>query len=409
MRGATRGSDYLTAMRSLFGNTTFLVRERDEGAENHQLFEYNLLDPDYREATVRMDGVDILDTIRLPFTGQIVGFSYFTHRRQHEFFAEPLQFAQAEIDHRFPNGENIFVDGSETHRYYVFKTTEPSDPGQFILFDNVRNKVTRLGSLNPALASNATKVDRIEFKSAGRSLTGFVTTALAAPTTKLPLIVYPNPNPLTPQWVRYEPLVQLFASRGYAVFQANTRGTPGFGHSLYAAGHKKSGTVEIDDLKAGIGALGRSGRIDPKRVCVIGHEYSGRTALQLAARSDLIACVATNIPALSLMDWVAPLGSFRPRGYYADVVANFGDKAHLNATGPAALADQLDLPILYLHERFANDAHRSFMVAMRRAGSTQLVARESQGHVAATLAMLAFVENQIGPGTLGATKEANVP
>jgi len=409
MRGDSRGADFISAMRSLSGKTTFLLREREEGAEYHQLFEYDLLDPDYREATIRMDGIDILETIDLPFTGEVVGFSYLTHRRQHEFFAEPLQFAQAEVDQRFPNGENIFVDGSETRRYYVFKTTEPSDPGQFILFDNERNKVTRLGSLNPELAGNATRVDRIEFKSGKRTLTGFLTVSQGAPDTNLPLVVYPNPDPYNAQWVRYEADVQLFASRGYAVFQANTRGTPGLGHGLFAAGHGQAGTVDVEDLNAGVQALARSERIDGKRICAIGRGYGGRTALQLGARTESIACVAVSQPVLSLRDWLTPSETYLSTSYFDDALEIFGDNSHLAATRPAALAEQLRAPVLYLHNGLAGDPHRAFMTAMERANAP-LTAREMTLTRPATAeAMLTFVENQIGAGRLITSTEATEP
>lgn len=69
VRGKSASAEFNHALRSLYGQTTMLVRERADNEEYHQLVEYNLLDPDYRAPAVRMDGHDIIETIRAPLPG----------------------------------------------------------------------------------------------------------------------------------------------------------------------------------------------------------------------------------------------------------------------------------------------------------------------------------------------------
>ena len=402
LHGADRHMGYFTAIQTLFGRTTFLSRERGENLEYDGLFEYNLLQLDYRKPVVALEGIDIVDTLRAPLTGEAIGYSYLTHRRQHVYFEELLQSAQAAIDDFFPNSENLFIDRSETNRFFVFKVTEASDPGRYVVFDRSLEKITQLGALNPRLSTNATKVERFEFTSAGRTLTGILTVSLHAQDKALPLIVYPTREPGQAQWIRYEPDVQYFASRGFAVFQANTRGTSGYGHSLSALA--QPGVADVEDLDAGVRALARSGRVDGKRVCAVGRGYAGRTALQLAASSDAIACVAVEDPALTIKSWLHPYRSRRSNAAIDQTIAeDFGSEAHLAATRPKSLASEFKAPILYL-KRVNNlrHPHREFDLAMRRAAAPMVTRKAPTDPADAAEAMLAFIENRIGRGSVAA-------
>ena len=101
--------------------------------------------------------------------------------------------------------------------------------------------------------------------------------------------------------------------------------------------------------------------------------------------------------------------AFRRSGDWQGALEIFGDNSHLAATRPAALAEQLRAPVLYLHNGLAGDPHRAFMTAMERANAP-LTAREMTLTRPATAeAMLTFVENQIGAGRLITSTEATEP
>ena len=60
-------------------------------------------------------------------------------------------------------------------------------------------------------------------------------------TSKLPVIVLPHGGPNARDFVRFDPFVQMFANRGYAVLQVNFRGSSGFRKAYEAAGFKQWG------------------------------------------------------------------------------------------------------------------------------------------------------------------------
>src|SRR5690606_12878790 len=57
----------------------------------------------------------------------------------------------------------------------------------------------------------------------------------------VPLIVFPHGGPNSRDYKYFDPYVQLFANRGYAVLQPNFRGSQGFGSAFEASGYKEWG------------------------------------------------------------------------------------------------------------------------------------------------------------------------
>ncbi len=78
--------------------------------------------------------------------------------------------------------------------------------------------------------------------------------------------------------MRYDPLVQFLASRGYAVYQPNFRGSEGYGPDYEAAGFKQWGGLMQDDVTDAAKWLLESGVADPNRFCVMGGSYGGYAA-----------------------------------------------------------------------------------------------------------------------------------
>lgn len=68
---------------------------------------------------------------------------------------------------------------------------------------------------------------------------------------------------------------QMFAHRGYVVWQLDNRGSIGRGHLFESAIYHSLGTVELADQKAGIDYLTSLGFVDPDRIGVHGWSYGG--------------------------------------------------------------------------------------------------------------------------------------
>jgi len=152
---------------------------------------------------------------------------------------------------------------------------------------------------------------------------------------------------------------QALASRGYAVLQANFRGSTGYGAEFLEAGYGEWGRKMQTDLSDGVRHLAGQGMIDPSRVCIVGGSYGGyaamagptldrgvyRCAVAVAGVSDLRRMVAHEADTGGRRDseavryWNRFMGAER-----------LGDRS-LDERSPARLAQQADAPILLLHGR----------------------------------------------------------
>ncbi len=95
---------------------------------------------------------------------------------------------------------------------------------------------------------------------------------------KYPAIVYvyggPGVQSVRNRWYGLS-LEQLFASRGYVVWQLDNRGSMGRGHAFEAPIYHELGKVEVADQRLGVEHLLQMGFVDPQRIGITGWSYGG--------------------------------------------------------------------------------------------------------------------------------------
>ena len=126
----------------------------------------------------------------------------------------------------------------------------------------------------------------------GLPLHGYITIPKNSNGKNLPLIINPHGGPHGPrdEW-GFNPEVQLFANRGYAVLQINYRCSCGYGNAFEGMGYRKWGTTMQDDLTDSVKWAIAQGIADPDRVCIYGASYGGYAALMSVVREpDLYRC-----------------------------------------------------------------------------------------------------------------------
>lgn len=94
-------------------------------------------------------------------------------------------------------------------------------------------------------------------------------------TQKYPLVLRIHGGPEASTTRGFEVLRQLFAARGYLVFEPNYRGSDNLGSAHEHAIYRDPGTGPGDDVLAGIAAIEKMGVVDTSRIAVTGHSYGG--------------------------------------------------------------------------------------------------------------------------------------
>lgn len=113
----------------------------------------------------------------------------------------------------------------------------------------------------------------------GLDLEGLLLLPTPTPATPLPLIVIAHGGPESHYrngWVTsYSEPAQLLATRGYAVFLPNYRGSTGRGVAFATSSQRDPGGKEFDDLIDGIDALIAKRLVDKAKVGITGGSYGG--------------------------------------------------------------------------------------------------------------------------------------
>lgn len=104
-----------------------------------------------------------------------------------------------------------------------------------------------------------------------------------------PLIVMVHGGPTSSAKLPYNPVIQFWTSRGFAVFDVNHHGSTGYGrefrHSLYG----RWGEIDVADVIAGVGHLVEQGLADPRKLAIRGGSAGGYVVLATLAACDLFS------------------------------------------------------------------------------------------------------------------------
>jgi dienelactone hydrolase len=281
---------------------------------------------------------------------------------------------------------------SHDRQVWLIQAQGPTIPPTFYVYDLSTAQITAVASTHPRVPRARLAPSRVvEYVSRdGTALWGYLT-ALPGDGAR-PLVVLPHGGPEARDDFDYNMLVQYLASRGYAVFQPNFRGSEGSGRSFAEAGRRQWGLRMQDDVTDGVAHLAQSGVADASRVCIVGASYGGYAALAGGAFTpDLYRCV---VSVAGVSDLLAVLtderqGRGRNSTSYAYWVQVIGDPARdrtaLDATSPARHADNFRAPVLLIHGRADGivyvEQSEVMRDALQRAGrQVRYVEFEDEGH-----------------------------
>jgi len=179
-----------------------------------------------------------------------------------------------------PLGRRVLVsfEADRAGRYVAGAAGTPELPPEPTLIDTERGTATVLAALHPQLRDWMTARSEVfAWKNReGTALEGVLTvTGHAKEGRPPPLLVLPHGGPDGVSLEVWSPLAQLFAARGYSVFQPNYRGGIGYGRAFYEANRGRLGEIEFADIESGVDALIAAGKADAARLFYGGWSWGG--------------------------------------------------------------------------------------------------------------------------------------
>jgi dipeptidyl aminopeptidase/acylaminoacyl peptidase len=300
------------------------------------------------------DQVDV-DSMIIGPSGALEGVRYEDDRPRVRWFDPSLAELQAQIDRTFAGRTNEIINRSRDGNRVLIFSAGASDAGTYYVFDrNARRMETFASPYDVLQALPHAEVRPVRYAARdGLAIHGYLTLPRGRGEKGLPLVLLPHGGPFVrDKWV-FDPEVQFLASRGYAVLQANFRGSTGYGRPFVEKGFGQLGAGMIDDLEDGVDWLAGQGIADPKRVCVMGSSYGGYAAMWAAIRKpERYRCA---------ISWAGPTDlramlrhserGFAARRYFRQFRNQIvGEpEVDLAAISPVRHAQRLRVPLLIAH------------------------------------------------------------
>lgn len=322
----------------------------------------------------------------------------------------------AQLYDAFPGEQVDITSETRDHTKLVVLVASDRDPGQFYLYDTKSSQVRFLFARKPEIdpAKMATMMPITVTARDGVVMHGYLTLPPGSSGKNLPLIVNPHggPHTIRDEW-GFNPEVQLFANRGYAVLQLNFRGSGGYGLKFQQLGYRHWSSTMQDDLADGVAWTVKQGYVDPKRVCIYGGSYGGYTAFENPIRyPDLYKCAVGYVGAYDLTllgergDISHSAGGERVINIYLGT-----DMEERKRESPAYNADKLYVPLMIAYGgadvRVVPENAKNMMSALDKAGKSygEPIYYANEGHGFRKeehnedlyTKMLAFFDKYIGP------------
>ena len=321
---------------------------------------------DEHESIIRHPKADV-SRVFYDFTGTRAWGVQFDHHYpavQYLDTTHALSRQHAQLARMFPEDLVAFNSTTRDHKIVIAEVASDRKPGDFLLIDTTQGKIAPLMQRRPALpADKLAAMQPVEITARDdATIYGYLTVPDEWQRPG-PMVVWIHggPHGVRDRW-GYDTEVQLLASRGYAVLQANFRGSSGYGRAYEGAGYGEWGRLMQDDVTdATLWAI-KSGVADGDRICVGGASFGAYSAMMGAAREpDLYACVVGmfGIYDMTLMERAGDVRQRNSGTYYLRrVIGN--DREALKQRSPVTFADRIKARVMLVHggrDRRAPPAH----------------------------------------------------
>jgi dipeptidyl aminopeptidase/acylaminoacyl peptidase len=317
------------------------------------VFKVNLLDENLTKELVLADDKYDVDgsLIYSPKTGEVVGISHGSSDDNKTYWDEEYIALKKGLNKVIPEAKNTIVSISRDLTRYILFSSSDKTPGNYYLGDRKNESLSYLASLYPQIddTNYATK-QLVHYKARdGLSIEAYITKPVGSqPGGKSPAIILPHGGPMARDYGGFDYWAELFANRGYIVFQPNFRGSSGYGYDFEMASIQGWGKAMQDDLEDAAIWLKAQNIIADKKICIAGASYGGYAALMAAVKhGDSFKCAASFA---GVSDIELIISNARRFTNNEIVKKQFGtDSDKLEAVSPVNFAEKINIPILLIH------------------------------------------------------------
>ncbi len=200
-----------------------------------------------------------------------------------------------------------------------------------------------------------------------------------------PLVVKSHGGPTSATSAAFDPRIQFWTSRGFAVADANYAGSTGYGRAYRDQLARAWGILDVEDCVAVARELAVAGRVDRERLAITGGSAGGFTTLCALTFHDVFHAGASHYGIGDLEALVRDTHKFE--SHYTDWLVGVWpeEQARYVERSPLQHADRLTCPVIFfqgLEDRVVppNQSETMVQALARRGIAHAYVAFEGEGH-----------------------------
>jgi dipeptidyl aminopeptidase/acylaminoacyl peptidase len=328
------------------------------GRRTKAVYRYDTATKTMGEMVCADDTYDVDSVIYDQSKRKVVGIQYEADRRRFHWLDAEMKAIHDRMEQALPDTVHMPVQFAEDGSKIIFYSYSDRDPGVYYIYDRKRQQVSELAVIRPKIdPAQMAPMKPISFPARdGLTLHGYLTLPVGREAKNLPLIINPHGGPYGPRDVwGYNPEVQFFANRGFAVLQVNFRGSGGYGDWFEAAGFKKWGLEMQHDLTDGVKWAVDQGLADPKKVVIAGASYGGYATMAGLVYTPELYCAGINYVGVVDINNLIPKAQASDQMHWMHTrIGDPGDgtdKKRIHDTSPVNFADRIRAPLLMAYGR----------------------------------------------------------
>jgi dipeptidyl aminopeptidase/acylaminoacyl peptidase len=304
------------------------------------------------ETVFQNSEVDLDNAIISTKKEKVLGVTYTTYKKNYKFFDKERADVQNYLENNFPNYLVNIVSTNSDETKYLVRVSSDKSHSSYYYFNKESKIVRKLADESPWLnEKDMSSMKPITYKSRdGLTIHGYLTLPKGYDAEDLPIIVYPHGGP----WLRnvwgFDPVVQLFANRGYAVLQMNYRGSTGYGKEFWEKGFKEWGRNIQNDIADGVDWLIKQEIADPEKIGIFGYSFGGYSSLMNVSiypdKYKFAVSLNGIVDFADLINSVPPYWEPFKEMIYEMVANPNTDSLMIAAYSPTEISDSVKVPVL---------------------------------------------------------------
>jgi dipeptidyl aminopeptidase/acylaminoacyl peptidase len=372
-------------------DNTYIYASSNIGRDKSAIVKFDIANGKEVEVIYEHPDVDVNNLFFSKKRKVVTSTSFTTWKLERKFFDAQIEKIFTDIQTKLPNYEVSLTSSNKNEDIFIVRTHSDRSLGSFYIYEAATDTLTKLTDISPWLNENdLCEMKPISFTSRdGLTIHGYLTLPKGKDQKNLPVIVNPHGGPWhRDQWT-YNPEVQLFANRGYAVLQVNFRGSTGYGRKFWEASFRQWGKTMQDDVTDAVKWITDQGIADPKEIAIYGGSYGGYCTLAgMTFTPELYACGIDYVGVSNLftfMNTIPPYWKPFLDMMYEMVGNPETDKELLTAASPVFHVDQIRSPLLVIQgaqDPRVNIAESDQIVeALKKRGiDVPYLVKENEGH-----------------------------